>query len=124
MLQIFDKINSSKEKGHKPAVVFLDIKKAFDTVNHELFLEKLNYYRINGAVYNWFKSYLSNRYQSTKFGKRISVALLILCGVPQGSILNTGAEDIMKDGLQNKKLGLRIHGKKIITPTKNTLKMM
>ena len=45
-----------------------------------------NPFSINGAVYNWLKSYQSNRYQSTKFGKRISVALLILCGVPQGSI--------------------------------------
>ena len=87
MLDLFDKIYNSKEKGLKPAIVFLDIKKAFDTVDHETLLEKLKYYGISGTVYNWFKSYLSNRYQQTKWGKHISIALLILFGVPQGSIL-------------------------------------
>ena len=87
MLELFDKIYSSKEQGKKPAIVFLDIKKAFDTVNHDILLSKLKYYGITGTVYKWFKCYLSNRYQSTKLGKRISIELLILCGVPQGSIL-------------------------------------
>ena len=87
MLDLFDKIYSSKEMGNKPAIIFLDIKKAFDTVNHDILLGKLKHYGIDGNVYNWFKSYLSNRYQSTKLGKRISLALLILWGVPQGSIL-------------------------------------
>ena len=87
MLELFDKVFSSKEKGKKPAILFLDIKKAFDTVNHDILLKKLKHYGINGIVYKWFKGYLSNRYQSTKLGKRISIALLILWGVPQGSIL-------------------------------------
>ena len=87
MLELFDRIYSAKEKGNKPAVIFLDIKKAFDTVNHDLLLKKLKYYGLSGTVYSWFKSYLSGRYQSTKLGKRISIALLILWGVPQGSIL-------------------------------------
>ena len=87
MLDLFDKIYASKEKGFKPAVIFLDIKKAFDTVKHDNLLEKLKHYGISGTVYNWFKSYLSNRFQSTRWGRRISIALLIICGVPQGSIL-------------------------------------
>ena len=87
MLELFDKIYNSKEKGKKPAVLFLDIKKAFDSVNHELLLKKLKHYGIKGTVLKWFESYLNGRYQSTKLGKRISVALLILWGVPQGSIL-------------------------------------
>ena len=87
MLELFDKIYSSKEQGNKPAILFLDIKKAFDTVNHEILLRKLKHYGISGTVYNWFKSYLTNRFQSTRLGKKISIALLILCGVPQGSIL-------------------------------------
>ena len=41
MLDLFDKIYASKEKGFKPAVIFLDIKKAFDTVKHDNLLEKL-----------------------------------------------------------------------------------
>ena len=87
MLELFDRIYSSKEKGNKPAIIFLDIKKAFDTVDHDILLKKLKHYGISGTVYKWFKSYLSNRHQSTKLGKRISAALLILWGVPQGSIL-------------------------------------
>ena len=56
-------------------------------VDHDILLKKLKHYGIKGTVYNWFKSYLSKRFQSTKIGKRISIALLILWGVPQGSIL-------------------------------------
>ena len=87
MLELFDRIYSSKEKGKKPAILFLDIKKAFDCVNHEILLEKLKHYGIRGVALEWFKSYLSGRYQSTKLGNKISIALLILWGVPQGSIL-------------------------------------
>ena len=87
MLELLDKIYSSKEKGKRPAVLFLDIKKAFDSVDHEILIEKLKYYGVSGKVLEWFKSYLENRYQSTKIGKHISIALLILWGIPQGSIL-------------------------------------
>ena len=87
MLDLFDNIYSAKEKGKRPAIIFLDIKKAFDTVNHDILLKKLRHYGISGTVYKWFQSYLSNRYQSTRLGKRISIELLILWGVPQGSIL-------------------------------------
>ena len=87
MLELFDNIYDSKEKGKKPAIIFLDIRKAFDTVNHDILLKKLEHYGIKGTVLKWFQSYLSNRYQRTKIGKRISIALLILWGVPQGSVL-------------------------------------
>ena len=87
MLELFDKIYNSKEKGNKPAIIFLDIKKAFDTVDHTLLLRKLDHYGIKGTAYKWFENYLNNRCQSTKLGKRISSVLLILLGVPQGSIL-------------------------------------
>ena len=86
-MELFDKIYSSKDIGNKPAIVFLDIKKAFDSVDHNLLLKKLKYYGISGKVYKWFESYLNNRSQCTRIGKRISIELLILWGVPQGSIL-------------------------------------
>ena len=78
MLELFDKIYSAKERGKRPGILFLDIKKAFDSVDHDILLKKLKHYGIKGTVYNWFKSYLSKRFQSTKIGKRISIALLIL----------------------------------------------
>ena len=87
MLDIFDEIYTSKTSGQKPAIIFLDIKKAFDTVDHDILIDKLRYYGITGVVLNWFKSFLANRYQCTKVGKNKSSFLLILCGVPQGSIL-------------------------------------
>ena len=87
MLELFDYIYSSKDKGQKPGIIFLDIKKAFDTVDHNILLRKLKHYGLKGTVFKWFKSYLNNRHQSTKLGRRISIALLILWGVPQGSIL-------------------------------------
>ena len=71
-----------RKKEKKPAILFLDIKKAFDCVNHKILLEKLKHYGIKGIVLEWFESYLSGRYQSTRLGNKISIALLILCGVP------------------------------------------
>ena len=87
MIELFDKIFSSKDSGNKPAIVFLDVKKAFDSVDHNLLMKKLKHYGISGRVYKWFESYLNNRSQRTRIGKRISIELLILWGVPQGSIL-------------------------------------
>ena len=67
--------------------VFIDFKKAFDTVNHTILLDKLNYYGFGGIVNQWFSFYLSNRTQSTEIGSHISSKLNINCGVPQGSVL-------------------------------------
>ena len=67
--------------------VFIDLEKAFDTVNHNILLKKLRYYGIRGSQNSWFQSYLSNRKQKVKFDNEFSENLDITCGVPQGSIL-------------------------------------
>ena len=87
MLDLFDEIYTSKSKQNSPAIVFLDIKKAFDTVSHSILLAKLKHYGIEGIALDWFKSFLSDRMQKTKIGSKVSQLNRIITGVPQGSIL-------------------------------------
>ena len=61
--------------------------KAFDTVNHQIPLDKLQHYDIRGVAFNWFSDYLKNRQQFAKFNDIHSSRNSIKCGVPQGSIL-------------------------------------
>ena len=87
MLDLFDEIYSAKNKQRHPGIIFLDIRKAFDTVNHDILLAKLKHYGVGGLALKWFESYLIGRKQQTKVGSRISNLVEILSGVPQGSIL-------------------------------------
>ena len=67
--------------------MFLDLKKAFDTVDHGILLEKLYLYGIRGNIYRWFESYLTNRSQFVEYNNVKSKTENITHGVPQGSIL-------------------------------------
>ena len=67
--------------------VFIDLKKAFDTVNHDILLDKLNHYGFRGIINDWFSSYLKIRTQTTQVGHHVSDKAAVGCGVPQGSIL-------------------------------------
>ena len=87
MFDLFDELYKSKSKNRKPGIIFLDIKKAFDTVNHEILLKKLIYYGFGGTVLLWFKNFLSDRYVCTRLNGCVSSFLALSCGVPQGSIL-------------------------------------
>ncbi len=79
----------TKEIDNKNHVisVFLDISKAFDSVDHSLLLHKLNHYGIRGITLNWFASYLSNRFQYVNYNNISSHLLPVEIGVPQGSMI-------------------------------------
>ena len=75
------------DKGNMNSVVFLDIRKAFDTVNHQILIEKLSCYGIKGDELWFFRSYLQDRTQCCSVSGHTSTLRRITCGVPQGSIL-------------------------------------
>ena len=87
ILCILDKIQSAVESGLFSCGIFLDLSKAFDTVNHSILLDKLEYYGICGVAKEWFSSYLRNRKQFVSINNTCSSYLDITCGVPQGSVL-------------------------------------
>ena len=66
---------------------FLDLTKAFDTIDHVILLDKLCRYGIRGVTLNWFKHYLNDRKQFVSYNNTTSVSMKVTCGVPQGSIL-------------------------------------
>jgi hypothetical protein len=67
--------------------VFLDLSKAFDTIDHKILIDKLFYYGIRGVALEWFRSYLLNRNQYVQYNNVTSQTQSISCGVPQGSVL-------------------------------------
>ena len=69
------------------AGVFVDLKKAFDVVDHEILIGKLEHYGVRGTAKKWFCSYLVNRKQFVSVNNHNSTIQTILTGVPQGSIL-------------------------------------
>ena len=87
LLDIVENIRENLDKKTFSCGVFIDLEKAFDTVNHNILLEKLQFYGIHGNNFLWFTSYLSNRKQRVKLDGKTSPYLDISCGVPQGSIL-------------------------------------
>ena len=87
MLQATDDWAFNIDQGNVNAVVFLDLKKAFDTVDHNILISKLSAYGIRGTSIEWFKSYLSERNQKCFLNGSLSSNRVLSCGIPQGTIL-------------------------------------
>lgn len=87
LINIIDDIYKMLDSGDHVLAIFFDLQKAFDTVDHTILLNKLYFYGIRGSIFDWFKSYLSDRSQYTKINNVSSGTKLINCGVPQGSVL-------------------------------------
>ena len=80
-------IKSQLEDGNYVAGIFIDLEKAFDTVNHVILIQKLSYYGFRGNSQNLIKSFLSNRKQYVAINGFESDKVNVTCGVPQGSTL-------------------------------------
>ena len=87
LLEATDNWAVNIDKGEINAVVFLDLKKAFDTVDHVILLSKLYEYGIGGISNDWFNSYLSERNQKCLVNGYLSDNCSLSCGIPQGTIL-------------------------------------
>ena len=82
-----DSILDNADNGLITASVFLDLSKAFDTVDHNILLRKLKLIGLDSKSLNWFESYLTNRLQKTSISNTLSSPLPVSVGVPQGSLL-------------------------------------
>ncbi|CAB3997648.1 Hypothetical predicted protein [Paramuricea clavata] len=83
-----DTLYENMDNGQLSGVVFLDIRKAFDSIDHTILLQKMNdQFGIKNVELDWFKSYLTNREQACIVNGAMSSPKTIVCGVPQGSIL-------------------------------------
>ena len=87
LIEIVDSIKFSIDDNKLAGGIFVDLTKAFDTVNHSILLEKLSAMGIRGIPHKLLESYLTNRFQYVQIGESKSKRLPINCGVPQGSVL-------------------------------------
>ena len=86
ILDIVNAMQINMNQGLFSCGVFIDLKKAFDTVDHNILHDKLNHYGSCGIIKDWFSSYLNNRVQSTQIGPYISNKENVSCGIPKGSV--------------------------------------
>ena len=86
-MELIDRVIKEMDLYKIPINIYLDLSKAFDTLDHNILLSKLSFYGINGRALELIKSYLSDRFQFVMFEDIRSNLMEIKCGVPQGSIL-------------------------------------
>ena len=87
LVEITEDIKQSIDNGKFGCGIFIDLKKAFDTVNHKILLTKLEHYGVRGSLLKWFETYLTNRRQYVYHNGVASDMGVMTCGVPQGSVL-------------------------------------
>ena len=88
-LELTDRLLKDIDDKKLSLAVFMDLSKAFDTLNHQILLKKLNYYGITGVARQWFSSYLNGWKQYVELDGISSDLLPLSTGVPQGSNLGS-----------------------------------
>ena len=86
-MELIDRLILTMDNNETPLNIYLDMSKAFDTIDHTILINKLTFYGIHGVALDLIKSYLNNRYQFVEYDGVQSSMLPISTGVPQGSIL-------------------------------------
>ena len=86
-IELVDRILKDIDNKKLPLAIYMDLSKAFDTLDHNILIKKLQYYGVIGTPLNWFQSYLTDRTQYVEVNNESSSLQTILTGVPQGSIL-------------------------------------
>lgn len=87
LIHLLNKISSAIDQHETTVGIFLDLSKAFDTLDDDILFTKLEHYGIRDVALQWIKSYFSHRHQFVQFNQTCSPMQTIKCGVPQGSIL-------------------------------------
>ena len=87
LLSLTEMVREALDSGKFACGIFIDLQKAFDTVDHQILLKKLEYYGIKGKANDWFNSYLTNRQQFVSINGYKSTNQIMKYGVPQGSVL-------------------------------------
>src|SRR6267154_660882 len=87
VIDVVNMIHNELHEGNYVMCIFMDLQKAFDTINFQILLDKLEHYGFSDTTFNWFKSYLTGRSQFTAVGSSNSSTRATYCGVPQGTVL-------------------------------------
>ena len=87
LVSLTESVKNTLDNKRLGCGIFIDLQRAFDTVNHKILLSKLEHYGIRGCALEWFRSYLSDRKQYVSVNGKSSSLLTVSCGVPHGSVL-------------------------------------
>ena len=87
LLNVLDEWTEAINNNQSIEVIYMDFRKAFDSVPHKRLLYKLNHYKISGQLYDWIKCFLTERHQQVIVNGKSSTASKTVSGIPQGSVL-------------------------------------